>query len=231
MTAAPSPGDRRALAAGVVVAALALSPPVEGRVGESLAAHMTQHVVLVGLVAPLLALGSPSATRRRGAGVLAAGALAQTAFVLGWHAPPLFDAAEDVAVVHAAEHLCLTGGAWLLWWAAARAGGPPGWGPGALTVFLALLPLTVLGVGMTFARTPWYDAHRDVSDQQLGGVVMWAGGGLLALAGALALGVAWVAHGASEGPSEGASDAAHRPPVPDAPAVRPRGRPAAPRRR
>jgi putative membrane protein len=189
-----APGNRTALVTGLVLAAIVLSPPIEAWTGRSLAGHMAQHVVLVGGVAPLLALGAPEPARTGGAGLLAAGVAAQTATVIGWHAPPLFDAAEDMTVVHVAEHLCLLAGAWLLWWAAARAGGPAGRGPGALATFVALLPLTVLGVGLVLAGTPWYTAHRDLADQQMAGVVMWAGGGLLALAGALGLGVSWVVH-------------------------------------
>jgi cytochrome c oxidase assembly factor CtaG len=61
-------------------------------------------------------------------------------------------------------------------------------------VFVALMPMTVLGVGMVLAGTPWYELHRDLADQQVAGVVMWAGGSLLALAGVLTLGAAWVGH-------------------------------------
>ena len=34
--------------------------------------------------------------------------------------------------------------------------------------------MTVLGVGMVLAGTPWYELHRDLADQQVAGVVMWS---------------------------------------------------------
>jgi putative membrane protein len=190
------PGHAGALAAGAAVALAVVAPPTEAWTTGSLTAHMTQHVLLIGLAAPLLAVGAPAPGRRRGAGLLAAAVVVQTAVVLGWHAPALFDVAEAHAPLHALEHLCLLGAATLLWWAAARAGGPEGWGPGALAVFVALVPMTVLGLGMVLSRSPWYALHRDVADQQVAGVVMWAGGGILALAGSLALGAAWVGRAA-----------------------------------
>lgn len=193
MTALGPPGHRAALAGGLGVALVVLSPPVERWASGSLTGHMLQHVVLIGAAGPLLALGAPSPARPRGAALLAAAVVTHTVAVLGWHAPALFDAAEDAAGLHVVEHLCLVAAGVLLWWAAIRGGGPAGRGPGALAVFVALLPLTVLGVGMTLATSTWYAHHPDLTDQQVGGVVMWAGGGLLALVGAVALGTAWVA--------------------------------------
>lgn len=195
----PSPRPRTALVLGLVAGAVVVSPPTEAWVHASFTAHMTQHTLLIGVVAPLLALGSPAPTRTLGPGWLAAAVLLHTVLVLGWHAPPLFDAAEHVSVLHAGEHLCFVAGSWALWWVAARAGGPAGWGPGALAVFVSLLPLTVLGVGLLFSSTTWYDHHDDLVDQQIGGVVMWAGGGAFALVGAVVLGVAWIGAGGLPG--------------------------------
>lgn len=186
------PRSRAALRAGLVVGALTVSPPTETWVHGSLTAHMVQHVLLMGVVGPSLALGSPAPSERFGSGWLAAAVVAHTVVILGWHAPPLFDAAEHISPLHALEHLCLVAGAWFLWWVAARAGGTAGWGPGGLAVFISMFPLTVLGVGMMFSRTTWYDHHEGLVDQQVGGAVMWAAGGSLALLGAVGLTVAWV---------------------------------------
>ena len=189
----PVTGARRAaLVAGLVVAVALVGPPAEAWAKGSLTAHMAQHVLLIGLAAPLVAVGAPAPRRRWGAALAAVAVVVHTVVVLGWHAPALFDAAEAHVPVHAVEHLSLLAAGTLLWWAAARAGGPEGWGPGALAVFVALLPMTVLGVGMVLAGTPWYELRRQLADQQVAGVVMWAGGGSLALVGALTLGAAWV---------------------------------------
>lgn len=189
-------GRSAAAAAGLLVAVALVAPPVEAWGRDSLTAHMSQHVLLLGLAAPLVAVGAPGPRRRWGAALVGAAVVVHTVVVLGWHAPALFDAAEAHAPVHAVEHLSLLAAGTLLWWAAARAGGPEGWGPGAMAVFVALLPMTVLGLGLVLARSPWYALHRDLADQQVAGVVMWAGGGTLALIGALALGAAWVARSA-----------------------------------
>jgi cytochrome c oxidase assembly factor CtaG len=199
----------------VAVTAAAVSPPVDHVTAGHLSAHMIQHVVLIGAAAPLLALAAPGAPRRLGLGALAAAVTALTAAVLAWHTPAAFDAAERHPPLHAVEHLVLLGAATAVWWVAIRGAGPAGWGPGALAVFVASLPMTVLGLGMMLATTPWYAGYPDLGDQQLAGVVMWSGSGLLALVGAIALGVAWI-------------DAVSRDRDPDRPAPRPQPRPPAP---
>lgn len=195
------PGPRWALLVAFGVGALVVSPLMQGWVEASLAGHMTQHMILVGTVGPLLALGSPAPRPAVGLGWLAAGVVAQTGTVLAWHVPVLFDAAEHNPALHMFEHACLVAGAWLLWWAAVWGVAPVWRGLGALATFVALLPVTLLGVGMTFASTPWYHHHRDLTDQQYGGVIMWAGGGTLALVAALALLVAWIASAVEEAQS------------------------------
>ena len=118
-----------------------------------------------------------------------------------WHTPYFYMLAVENPWWHLVEHACFLAAGWVLWWTAARAGGPAGWGPGALAVFVSLFPLTVLGFGLLFSRTTWYARHHDLVDQQVGGVVMWAGGGLLALVGAVALAVAWISDGAAQSAS------------------------------
>lgn len=188
----PPPRSRAALRAGLVAAVLVVSPPTEAWVHESLTAHMVQHTVLIGIVGPLVALGSPAPARHFGSGWLAAAVVAHTVVILGWHAPPLFDAAEQARALHILEHLCFFAAAWFLWWVAARAGGSTGWGSGGLAVFVSIFPLTVLGVGLMLSRTTWYEHHDELVDQQIGGAVMWGAAGSLAVTGAVALCVAWV---------------------------------------
>jgi putative membrane protein len=47
------------MAAGLVTVLVALSPIVDHRAAHSLTAHMTQHVLLLVVAAPLLVLGAP----------------------------------------------------------------------------------------------------------------------------------------------------------------------------
>jgi putative membrane protein len=184
---------RAALGAAIVTVVAAVSPPVTDAATRHLSVHMIQHVVLVGVCAPLLALGARAPRRPIPLGpTLAATLILQTIALITWHLPAPFDAAERSHPLHAAEHLTLVLSAAALWWTAIRAGGPAGWGAGALAVFLGSFPMTTLGLGLMLARTPWYTTYPDRDDQQLAGVVMWSGGGTLALVGVVALGVGWV---------------------------------------
>jgi putative membrane protein len=197
-------GDRRlaALCAGgaVVLAALVGLHPAADR---SLAGHMTQHVLLLNVAGPLLALGTavPAALRRaRPAVALTMGVAVQTTAMWVWHAPGPYQAAIRSDAVHAAEHLLFLGAAVVFWWSVIAAAGRGGYGLAVLAVFFSAVPATMLGVGMTFARTPWYPAAAAVrptvtsalNDQQLAGVVMWAFGGLATVVAGVSVFAAWV---------------------------------------
>ena len=119
-------------AAGLVVAVLAVEPPLHTAADRHLWAHMIQHLLLLLVAAPLIVLsapwmplwhGLPLQARRRLARtvalapamepVRAAGrflALPAGAFVafnlnlLAWHLPPLFDLTGRNALVHSLEH-------------------------------------------------------------------------------------------------------------------------------
>jgi putative membrane protein len=193
--------SRGLLAAGLVTLAAAVTGPLAERAEERLSVHMVQHVVLAGLVAPLLAAGAP-AVLRNWAGVgrgrlLAMGvALSGGATVL-WHLPGPYQWALRHEAAHVAEHLSFIASAFVLWWSVGlhsrRATGFA-----VVAVFTAGLPGTALGAAMTFAVAPWYPAYVHTStadalgDQQLAGVVMWAGGGLIVLVAGLVIFTRWV---------------------------------------
>lgn len=132
---------RRLLAflAGVVITLVALVSPIAAISGQVLWMHMVQHLLLVVVAAPLLALGGPVATIRlalsprprrglarmsrttrrwrRAVGdppplVLATAAHIGALWV--WHAPGLYDLAVRVDPIHALEHLAfLATGVWV----------------------------------------------------------------------------------------------------------------------
>ena len=122
----------RALAAvsAVVVLLVAIVSPVD-RLGEDylFSLHMTQHVLL-GDIAPLLALLALSRvilrplTRRlmvveRALGPLAhpgSGLVLWLVLVYAWHVPVMYTAALENPVVHAVEHACFFVAGVAVWW-------------------------------------------------------------------------------------------------------------------
>ena len=116
-----------AFACGLLVLVAALVTPVDS-IGEErlFSVHMVQHL-LIGDVAPLLAVVGVSGPLLRP--LLAVRPLQRlhvaahplvalplwAADLWAWHAPPLYDAALDDRVVHSVEHACFFGGGLLLW--------------------------------------------------------------------------------------------------------------------
>jgi putative membrane protein len=208
--------------AGLVVSAAALTGPVDSAAHRSFTAHMIQHVVLLSVAGPLLALGAPFPTllwvltgqRRQsalhawrrlaishtGAGwyVWVIGSIVLTTAVMwGWHAPVLYQGALRNDAIHGLEHLSLVSVAGLQWWALAG-GHRARRGPAVLAVFIASFPATALGAAMLLAPRPWYPDYirtttaAALSDQQVAGVVMWAFGGLIYVVAAAALLYSWL---------------------------------------
>jgi putative membrane protein len=212
-----------ALVSGAAAVVISLGPPLDDRAEASLAGHMAQHVVLLVVAAPLLALGRPMATlglrvpeawRRRlpsldgperWLAVLAVAFVAQTAAMWGWHAPLLFDAADRHLPLHVFEHACLLGGAFVFWWAVLGAGSRARLGVGVLAVFLATLACNALGAAMTLANSPWYSTYATgtraaaLSDQQSAGVIMWAAATIVYIGAAAGLFFAWLADSETAG--------------------------------
>ncbi len=217
---APQPVAQAMFLAGILVLAVALISPLHGVAERSLAGHMVQHVLLVSVAAPLLAVGRPldvvmAAFGRRPRRqttwpVLAAAAVVQVVVLLAWHTPPLFDAAVRNPELHEIEHAALTLTAFVLWDVLCRLA-PSQRGGAVLGLFVATLPPMAYGVALTLAATAWYSPYAGggaVADQELAGVVMWAYGGTAAVIGGVALGVGWLR--AVERSSPGLPLAAHR---------------------
>jgi cytochrome c oxidase assembly factor CtaG len=174
--------------ATVVTLAAALSPPVDQLAHRHLAAHMTQHVLLVVVAAPLAGWSIRRPAGRHWWFVLVVGAVATDAALVLWHVPALYDSANRALPVHAAEHLSLFLTAALFWWAATRVEAGERQVVAVLAVFATSLPATLLGAAMTFSSTTWYRLYPSLADQQLAGAVMWGAGGMLtALAAVLLL--------------------------------------------
>ena len=192
--------------AGVAFAFVVLEPPFDGWADRWLAVHMSQHVVLMTVVPPLVVLGRPwprlwlpfpLAMRRAVGGALAGSRAFRTAgsFVMRppaalalqslavavWHVPQLYDAAVRNEAVHVLEHVCFVAPALVYWGALLDA--PP---VRARIDYLrrsgwfaaAMLPGWILAIVLAFANTPVYSAYPSITDQQLAAGVMWVPGSL-----------------------------------------------------
>lgn len=203
--------------AALGVLAIALVGPIDAESARALSWHMVQHLLIVSIAAPLMALARPadlvlrSLPHRFGMrqpaslrpfGMLVAAVVAPTT-LLAWHIPALYQLALSNETVHIIEHITLFATSTALWAAliyARRSGASVVW------LFVITLPVTAFGVGMTIARTPWYADYvtkgrpAAVQDQQVAGVIMWAFGGLTALVGGVALFASWLRSASSTRP-------------------------------
>jgi cytochrome c oxidase assembly factor CtaG len=193
---------RWAFGAGVLVVVATLLPVIDPYVDDSFPLHMIQHMVLLFVAAPLLALGAPGvpfllllprAARRRvnavrGAASVrrvrtvtalpAVGVLGYSGVVLIWHLPAVYDAALGSDVVHIAEHACFLAAGWLLWAPLAAPLRRLDGGRGVFYVFLSGFPMSLVGAVLTLAPRPIYPQQTGtgpgaLAAQQLAGVLMW----------------------------------------------------------
>jgi putative membrane protein len=171
--------------AGWLALTAALVSPLEGATEHFLAAHMLQHMLLIGVAAPLLAYGLPLARmpaalgdrgrrrlvliRRRLSGPLprlAAVALlvllVHAAVVWSWHLPALYEAAVESPWLHALEHGLFLGTGLLLWWVVLEFGAATRPSPAmAAVLFIAAAQGAALGALMSFSTSPWYAAYAE----------------------------------------------------------------------
>jgi cytochrome c oxidase assembly factor CtaG len=211
-----------AFTSGLVAVAIALISPLDAISDVLFAAHMGQHLVLMSIAAPLLALGAPSvpllwslsrANRVRLGRLfrrvhpIAILATLPVAFGLHslalwlWHAPPLYEGALRNPALHALEHLCLLGTGFVFWTAAFHrlVRGTRAPGAAVLYVFALGAQCTGLGALITLSTRPWYATYSSgawglsaMDDQVLAGALMWVPAGMLYLGYALLLLGAWL---------------------------------------
>ena len=188
---------------GFLVLTLALLSPLH-LLGEVylFSAHMVQHLLVTLVVPPLLILGTPGwllrpllraplvlPVARRITSPLIAFVLFNLAFIV-WHFPQLYDMALQDRLVHVLEHWTFLGSAMIMWWPLCSPVSElprlPALGQ-LLYLFLLSIPSKILGAILTFAPAPIYPTYEMaprlwgigvLSDQQIGGVIMWVPGGL-----------------------------------------------------
>lgn len=210
------PGTAATGVVGLLVIGVVLSPAAGGALETAFASHMVQHLAL-GLVAPLLVavgrvpellpwvLAEPlrRALRRRMAWLVRPPrsvlwpTLAMVAVWYSWHVPALYGAATESAAVHAAEHLSFLAAG--LWYWTAVAPHRRRTGAVVLAPFGVTIALGLLGSVLALSGTPFYADHvraattsAQLTDQHLGGLLMWTPGGLVHLGVAVFQLVRWL---------------------------------------
>jgi cytochrome c oxidase assembly factor CtaG len=171
----PVPGWRQACyASGLVVLAIALSPPIDKLADELLVAHMVEHLligdfaallIVLGLTGPLLAplLRIHWINRLR---VFTHPVVAVVVWGLNfyvWHLPALYQAALRHDPIHALQHATFLAFGIAMWMALLGPLPKPAWfGNGARLVYIVAVRLigTVLANAMIFSGTIWYPYYR-----------------------------------------------------------------------
>ena len=185
---------------GVALLVLAWLGPLPDLSRHSFSAHMTLHISLVALVAPLLAWG---VARSRFDPVRLMPALfapipasiVELMVVWGWHAPILHHAARMGEGAFLLEQASFLGAGLLLWLACiARTPTAENWRPaaGVGALLFTSIHMTLLGALFALTPRPLY-AHgpeelfglSQLADQQLGGAIMLLVGGASYLIGGL----------------------------------------------
>jgi putative copper resistance protein D len=210
--ASPVPRRRTvAFLAGLLAIAFALQSGIEAYDTALFSIHMVQHILLILVAAPLIALAAPitlllraarpDARRRWILPVLHSRPLRAISHpVVAWlifagvmwgtHFSPLFDASLENQWLHDLEHLLFLAAALLFWWPAVGLDPAPWRMPHAgrgLYVFLQMPQNTFLAVVILFAPAPLY-AHYATLNRPWGPtplVDQQIAGGIMWLAGDL----------------------------------------------
>jgi putative membrane protein len=170
---------------GWALLAGALVSPMH-KVGSALfSVHMTQHELLMLVVAPLIVMGRPLIAFlwalperwREKAGhasklpAVAAGWAILTAPIFVWlahaialwmwHVPSMYDAALNSEYIHAVQHAMFLGTAVLFWWTLVNGRyGRMGYGIAVLYVFTTGLHTGILGALFTLTDRVWFGIHE-----------------------------------------------------------------------
>lgn len=180
------PQRSRYFAGAVAATAVALISPLDALSGTLASAHMVQHLLLILVAAPLVALSAPTSTLLRGIPLGIRRTLARwrlhlrltrntTRFLrhpgfiwvahVGtlwfWHAAVPYNAALRYNAIHVLEHATFLLTAIMLWVLAVgiwRTGRlSPGFG--VVLMFATAMQGVFLSALLTFARTPWYTGY------------------------------------------------------------------------
>jgi putative membrane protein len=191
-----------ALVIGALTLATVWVAPFEALLGGPFAAHMTMHMGVVAVAAPLIALGLAGGKLdpvRRAPSLFPPipASLVELLVVWGWHAPVLHQAARtsDALLVFEQASFLASG---LFVWIAALGGkrGPERANRiamGLVALLLTSMHMTLLGALLALPPRPLYahghhaalEPSQLLADQHVGGAIMLIAGGLSYLAGGL----------------------------------------------
>jgi putative membrane protein len=171
--------------AALVTIVIALVSPLDALSHALASAHMVQHVLLLLVAAPLMALSSPTGPLLRGSPTIvrrATGrwrkrlsltrarvrALRHPAFVWGlhvatiwfWHAAVPYDMALKMDIVHVVEHVSFLVTGVLFWHIVLGVRQGVSNGLGILLVFTMSMQSIFLSALLTFASAPWYSGYE-----------------------------------------------------------------------
>jgi len=185
------------IAVAMVMLAILWLGPLPSLAPPSFAAHMTLHMGVVAVAAPLIAFGVANGAAdpaERWPRVFSAipASLLELVVVWAWHTPALHDAARTTTLgIGMEQGLFLTSG--LLLWLSALGGAGKNrqrLTAGMLALLLTSAHMTLLGALLGLSSRPLY-AHvasplsmaAQLDDQHLGGAIMLVVGGIAYLAG------------------------------------------------
>lgn len=190
-----------AAATGLITLAVAWLSPLPSMASSAFFAHMTLHMLIVAVAAPLLSLaiaGLPGDPVRRLPAMFAPipASVGELIIVWAWHAPAPHHFARNSATGFIIEQsLFLLAGLWV--WLSAFGGPLPRSGDrtasGIIGLLLTSMHMTLLGALLALAPRPLFDHHHayagltPLEDQHLGGAIMLVVGGVAYLAGGLVL--------------------------------------------
>ena len=197
-------GQRVAFFSGLLVIFASLNGPLHDLSDYYLfSAHMVQHLLLSLAVPPLLLVGTPGWLLRPLLEHRVIGSVARAithpirCFVIfnvviaAWHLPPLYNTAMAHHSVHIVQHLTFMAASVLMWWPflSPLPELPRLAYPGQmLYCFLMVIPMSIVAIYIAMADHVLYPAYSvaprvwditPLSDQQIGGLIMWVPGGLL----------------------------------------------------
>lgn len=179
------------VAGGWTIAAIAFVSPLCALSVSLFSARIAQHMILILIAAPLIALGLPlrdsertARQSERSAWLPWGAAAAFFAFLWFWHMPVPYDATFTSTPVYWSMHVTLFGSAIFLWREILNHSSRRAFEALAVGV-LSSVQMGLLGAILTLAGHPMFLPHLSTTqawgftpleDQQLGGALMWVPG-------------------------------------------------------
>lgn len=193
--------QKAAFITGIIVVLLAISPYVSKAAEQLFSIHMAQHLLLIAVAAPLLALSRFFEWLPQSA---IAGWAGFVGIFLFWHWPAAFQWAAQTQAGQLLEHGSILLSA-LLFWRVALApenSAQLGHGARALYVMTAAIATDLPGVIMVFSPTPFCAMPGEnathwgltpLDDQRIAGLLMWVPANLVFFSIATWLFSRWIA--------------------------------------